>query len=624
MRDYDIESDLKQEKFQSIKLVQGDRGNKIKINVYEDGQPVSLTGCSISAKYKRADGEVVDGTVENKTDNYFYAVMNSNITKVAGTLKMLFSIEKDDVKVSTFLLFADVREGIGENTGSSGGDTEVTVDLEDYQKKMDNGLETKNKYIVGAINEVNSQCKDIATKTITTDERNKLTNLENYDDSSIKNDIQSVQQQVNNLVLGAVGDGNNAEVVQARGNCSVLNERLNVFDNKIGDVEYIYVDDLTLQSPTVGTITYTSYNFKKNNKYKIIVESDSITNKTYTAFLNNTQSTDGLFSVIKNKYTEKYSMEFIPDKNYKYLGFYVDSGKNVNLVKIQTSKDVSISDTINNIKNNLRQLDTKINNKDKIDFSYKKQSELTIENMKYFLPRLECFLKVGYLGDSLSSGECVVGKNGSNQYVDFYEYSCGKFLQRMTGCEYINFSKGGLTTRTWLSSTYSNQCYNTDNLCNAYIIALGTNDLHDDSLPLGSSTDIDIKNYNNNKDSYYGNYAKIIQKIQEINPNAKIFLLTTYLCYSSDLDAKYNGAIRYMETIFNNVYVADLYKFADLFRVGTDGIINHNLRHGHYNAIAYKYKSLIIGNLIENIMENRPEEFDYIEITGTNYTKNID
>lgn len=169
MRDYDIESDLKQEKFQSLKLVQGDRGNKIKINVYEDGQPVNLAGCSVTAKYKRADGEVVDGIVENKTDNYFYAVMDNNITKVAGTLKMLFNIENGDVKVSTFLLLADVREGIGENTGSSGGDTEVTVDLKDYQKKTDNGLETKNKYIVGAINEVNSQCKDIVNGQIPKD-----------------------------------------------------------------------------------------------------------------------------------------------------------------------------------------------------------------------------------------------------------------------------------------------------------------------------------------------------------------------------------------------------------------------------------------------------------------------
>lgn len=52
---------------------------------------------------------------------------------------MLFAIEKDDVKVSTFMLLADVREGIGESTGSSGGSTgggEVTVDLSNYYKKV--------------------------------------------------------------------------------------------------------------------------------------------------------------------------------------------------------------------------------------------------------------------------------------------------------------------------------------------------------------------------------------------------------------------------------------------------------------------------------------------------------
>ena len=139
MRDYDIESDLKQEKFQSIKLVQGDRGNKIKINVYEDGQPVKLTGCSITAKYKRADGEIInDGVIENIHDNSFDAVMDSSITKVAGTLKMLFTIEKDAVKVSAFLLLADVREGIGESSSSGGsaGGGEVTVDVSDYYKKI--------------------------------------------------------------------------------------------------------------------------------------------------------------------------------------------------------------------------------------------------------------------------------------------------------------------------------------------------------------------------------------------------------------------------------------------------------------------------------------------------------
>ncbi len=155
MRDYNIKSDLKQEKFEVIKLVQGDKGNKLTINVLEDGKPVSLTGCSITAKYKRADGQVINGSVTNISNNSFDAVIDSDITKVVGTLKMLFSIEKDDVRVSTFLLLADVREGIGENTGSSGGSTgggEVTVDLSNYYKKN----ETYSKA------QIDSQFKDIA------------------------------------------------------------------------------------------------------------------------------------------------------------------------------------------------------------------------------------------------------------------------------------------------------------------------------------------------------------------------------------------------------------------------------------------------------------------------------
>lgn len=170
MRDYNIESDLKQEKFEVIKLVQGDKGNKLTINVFEDGKPVSLTGCSITAKYKRADGQVINGSVTNISNNSFDAVIDSDITKVSGTLKMLFSIEKDDVKVSTFLLLADVREGLLENTGSSGGSTgggEVTVDLSNYYKKN----ETYSKA------QIDSQFKDIANNQPTDLSLDSATNL---------------------------------------------------------------------------------------------------------------------------------------------------------------------------------------------------------------------------------------------------------------------------------------------------------------------------------------------------------------------------------------------------------------------------------------------------------------
>lgn len=124
-------------------------------------------------------------------------------------------------------------------------------------------LTTTAKDVKGAVNEVAAQYKDIAKQTITTEERTKLTSLKNYDDSEIKASIgnkadkitaDNIQTQVNNLVLGAVGDGNNAEVIQARGKFKLLNERLDSIEGKIAPIDlpvrmtlggnkYPYVED---------------------------------------------------------------------------------------------------------------------------------------------------------------------------------------------------------------------------------------------------------------------------------------------------------------------------------------------------------------------------------------------
>lgn len=114
MKDYTIQCDLKQEKFQNIKLVQGDSGNVIKINVFENGQPVDLTNCDILAKYKRADGYICNGDIQNKSDNHFEAIMSKKITGVAGVLQMLFEITQGDIKVSTFIVSVDIDESIGD------------------------------------------------------------------------------------------------------------------------------------------------------------------------------------------------------------------------------------------------------------------------------------------------------------------------------------------------------------------------------------------------------------------------------------------------------------------------------------------------------------------------------
>ena len=68
------------------------------------------------------------------------------------------------------------------------------------------------------LEELNSQIKDIANN------------------KADKNTTQSIQQQVNNLVLGAVGDGNNAEVIQSRSFYDLLNNRLDIIQTGISNL----------------------------------------------------------------------------------------------------------------------------------------------------------------------------------------------------------------------------------------------------------------------------------------------------------------------------------------------------------------------------------------------------
>lgn len=100
-------------------------------------------------------------------------------------------------------------------------------------KRLDKGDELHNT--------LNNEVVSARTDSKNVTHKNLKARLDNFD-SQLGNivlekadnlKVDNVQQQVNNLVLGAVGDGNNAEVIQARGKYSVLNERLNEYDNSI-------------------------------------------------------------------------------------------------------------------------------------------------------------------------------------------------------------------------------------------------------------------------------------------------------------------------------------------------------------------------------------------------------
>lgn len=65
--------------------------------------------------------------------------------------------------------------------------------------------------------EARSQLKDIAKKTITTEERAKLNSLENYDDTSVKNDIQTQKSRIDTFTTLQEGSTTgDAELIDAR------------------------------------------------------------------------------------------------------------------------------------------------------------------------------------------------------------------------------------------------------------------------------------------------------------------------------------------------------------------------------------------------------------------------
>ena len=147
---------------------------------------------------------------------------------------------------------------------------------------------------------------------------------------------------------------------------------------------------------------------------------------------------------------------------------------------------------------------------------------------------MNIFRTIGCIGDSLASGEFEYWDNGQKGYWDFYEYSWGKQIERITGISVTNFSRGGMTAFHMYQEADKQDGPNADiahlfdpfNLKQGYIIALGVNDLKGKNNlndlyegNVGSAkTDICLEDYNKNANTFVGWYAKIIQRIQKMQP----------------------------------------------------------------------------------------------------------
>lgn len=237
--------------------------------------------------------------------------------------------------------------------------------------------------------------------------------------------------------------------------------------------------------------------------------------------------------------------------------------------------------------------------------TYKYPFKEYVQPIKY--TSFGCYKSMGIIGDSYASGETRYG----DTWHDNYWQSWGQVLSRFVGNKCTNFSSGGQTTRSWLTSPYGLQLLESSEPCDIYICALGINDTNElGEEYLGTINDM-TDNYENNPDTFYGNYGKIIGNILKKNPNATI-VLSSIALHGNNYDI-FSNAIKEIANKAGVVFLDT--QDSDFFN---SSVFINSLKNGHpnnqtYAGMAYAYEELF-NNEYPNYIDYLNEKYNgYIE-----------
>ena len=233
---------------------------------------------------------------------------------------------------------------------------------------------------------------------------------------------------------------------------------------------------------------------------------------------------------------------------------------------------------------------------------------------------------IACVGDSLASGEFEVKKKGTDEkvFLDRYDYSWGQFMARQAGCTVYNFSRGGMTAKVYMQEfANANGYWKPSYAANAYVIALGVNDILNRGWEIGTVEDICLEDYRKNADSFAGWYAAIIQRYKEIVPEAKFFLVTmprteqvstTERSFKAD---RHRELLHEMAAMFTNTYVVDLREYGPIydeqFRTMFYG------KYGHMNPSGYLVTARLINAYIDYIIRHNFVDFREVGLMGFDY-----
>ena len=236
------------------------------------------------------------------------------------------------------------------------------------------------------------------------------------------------------------------------------------------------------------------------------------------------------------------------------------------------------------------------------------------------------FRSIACIGDSLSSGELESEtEDGTVGWHDYYEYSWGQFIARAIGAKVYNFSCGGMRA-DWYCESFADEkgFWDPAFASEAYILALGVNDVNSCRCNHGAKTfdeakellgyidrDVDFNDWRNNKNTFIGNYSKIVQRYREIQPKGRMFLITmprqAGLDEFTEKSYDYHAELlRELASRMEFVYVIDLRKYAPVY----DQTVYHNFfMGGHMSTMGYLFTAHLVMSYIDFIIRHNVDDF---------------
>ena len=215
------------------------------------------------------------------------------------------------------------------------------------------------------------------------------------------------------------------------------------------------------------------------------------------------------------------------------------------------------------------------------------------------------FNKVVCCGDSYTSGHMSDADGvatGTNE-----NYAWPHYMSKLTGNNWVNCGCSGCNVLTWQTHTRGLPAAQTAGKAQAYVIGLMINDVSnsDRAVELGTAYDIGT-----DAQTYYGGMSAIIRKLNEISPDAKIFVNTCPK--TGEKYTTYNQAVRDIVTAYKDTYPVhciDLEARKDLY---SNSSLTSDAWYGHYTAIGYEQFAEIYAYILSQYINEHVSDFQNV------------